>query len=178
MVSPYPGVSGLSESSINRVGIGTDIHRLAPGGPLRLGGVDVPFDLRLCGHSDGDVVLHAIADAILGAACLPDIGERFPDTDARFADCDSRMLLSDVVREIVSRDYAVLSVDVVIHAERPKLSAYKDMIRDSIAKLAGLPGERVSIKAKTNEGLDAVGRGEAIACTCVVGLGRTSGSDH
>ena len=145
---------------------------------MRLGGVDVPFDRRLAGHSDGDVVLHAVADAILGAAGLPDLGERFPDTDPRYKDCDSRTLLSDVVGEVVSAGHAVSTIDLVIHAERPKLSACKETIRASVAALAGLPVDRVGIKAKTNEGLDAVGRGEAIACTCVVGLVRRQVEDN
>jgi 2-C-methyl-D-erythritol 2,4-cyclodiphosphate synthase len=162
----------LSTGSVERIGIGTDIHRLEPGGPLRLGGVDVPFDQGLRGHSDGDVVLHAVSDAILGAAGLPDIGERFPDTDPQYKGCDSRGLLQVVVQEVASRGYAVLGVDVVIHAERPKLSAHKEAIRACVADAVGLPRDRISIKAKTNEGFDAVGRGEAIACTSVVGLGR------
>ncbi|MBN2562863.1 MAG: 2-C-methyl-D-erythritol 2,4-cyclodiphosphate synthase [Phycisphaerae bacterium] len=163
---------------MERVGIGTDIHRLEPGGPLRLGGIDIPFDQRLSGHSDGDVVLHAVTDAILGAACLPDIGERFPDDDPAYKGADSRLFLRDVVEEIASRGYVVLSVDVVIHAERPKLTEYKRAIRGCVADLVGLRGDRVSIKAKTNEGLDAVGRGEAIACTSVVGLGRRDDVSH
>lgn len=160
----------LSDEAIVRVGIGTDIHRLAGGGPLRLGGVDVPFDYHLEGHSDADVVLHAVADAILGAAGLPDIGEQFPDTDPRYKGCDSRTLLAAVVQKAASAGLAVANLDIVIHAERPKLSAYKPAIRDSIAGLLGLPPDKVGVKAKTNEGLDAVGRGEAIACTCVAGL--------
>jgi 2-C-methyl-D-erythritol 2,4-cyclodiphosphate synthase len=162
----------LSAGHIERVGIGTDIHRLEPGGPLRLGGVDVPFDRRLSGHSDADVVLHAVTDAILGAAGLPDIGERFPDTDPRYLGADSRELLREVVADVAGRGYGVACADVVIHAERPKLAAHKPAIRRSVAELLGVPADRVSIKAKTNEGLDAVGRGEAVACTCVVGLAR------
>lgn len=168
-------MADLPEERIERIGLGSDIHRLQPGGgPLRLGGVDIPFDRRLTGHSDGDVVLHAVADGILGAAGLPDIGERFPNTDQRYKDCDSRMLLEDVVREVKSLGYRVVSMDVIIHAERPKLSPYKEAIRDCLAELVGLPRGGVGVKAKTNEGLDAVGRGEAIACTSVVGLGRLS----
>ncbi len=158
---------------IECVGIGTDIHRLQSGGPLRLGGVEIPFDQGLLGHSDGDVVLHAVTDAILGAVGLPDIGERFPDSDARYRGADSGALLSEVVADVGSRGWAVVNVDVVVHAERPKLSAHKGAIRGRVAALLGLPADRVSIKAKTNEGLDAVGRGEAIGCTCVVGLCRS-----
>jgi len=162
----------LSNDAIERIGIGTDLHRLAGGGPLRLGGVDVPFEHHLMGHSDADVVLHAVADAILGAAGLPDIGEQFPDTDPRYKGCDSRALLAAVVQKAASAGLAAANLDIVIHAERPKLSPYKAAIRDCIAALVGLPPEMIGVKAKTNEGLDAVGRGEAIACTCVVGLRR------
>jgi 2-C-methyl-D-erythritol 2,4-cyclodiphosphate synthase len=165
----------LTAGHIERVGIGTDIHRLEPGGPLRLGGVDIPFDRRLSGHSDADVVLHAVTDAILGAAGLPDIGERFPDTDSRYRGADSRGLLREVVADVVGRGFSIVCVDVVIHAERPKLATHKAVIRNAVAELLGVAEDRVSIKAKTNEGLDAVGRGEAAACTCVVGLARESG---
>ena len=161
----------MPERSIERVGIGTDIHRLEGGGPLRLGGVDIPFEGHLHGHSDGDVVLHAVADAILGAAGLPDIGERFPDSDPQYKGCDSRRLLAEVVADVASRGSAVLGVDVVIHAEQPRLCEHKQTIRASVAGLVGASADRVGVKAKTNEGLDAVGRGEAIACTCVVALG-------
>jgi 2-C-methyl-D-erythritol 2,4-cyclodiphosphate synthase len=158
---------------IERVGIGTDFHRLEPGGPLRLGGVDLDFDRHLSGHSDGDVVLHAVTDAILGAAGLPDIGEQFPDTDARYKGCDSRTLLAATVQKAAACGFAVMNLDVVIHAERPKLSPYKRAIAECLAGLVGVDAEQIGIKAKTNEGLDAVGRGEAIACTCVVGLARS-----
>ncbi|MFQ5411414.1 MAG: 2-C-methyl-D-erythritol 2,4-cyclodiphosphate synthase [Phycisphaerae bacterium] len=160
----------MSEDRIHRVGIGTDLHRLAPGGPLRLGGVDVDFDRRLSGHSDGDVVLHAITDALCGAAGLPDIGEHFPDGDPQQAGRDSGDLLTHVVEEIERLGYAVANVDVVVHAERPKLSAYKAAMQARIAELVRVPADRVGIKAKTNEGLDAIGRGEAIGCTAVAGL--------
>ena len=158
---------------IERVGIGTDLHRLEPGGPLRLGGVDIEFDRHLSGHSDGDVVLHAIADAILGAAGLPDIGEQFPDTDARYKGCDSRPLLAAVLKKAAACGFAVVNLDVVIHAERPKLSPHKRAIAECVAGLIGVGAECIAIKAKTNEGLDAVGKGEAIACTCVVGVARS-----
>lgn len=156
-----------------RVGIGTDVHRLETGRPLRLGGVDLPFERGLAGHSDGDAVLHAVTDAILGAAGMPDIGERFPDTDPRYRGCDSSVLLEEVVSDILGQGYRVVNVDIVIHAERPKLSAHKTAIRNRMAALLRLPADCVGVKAKTNEGLDAVGRGEAIACTCVIGLTRS-----
>ena len=160
-------------AAIERVGIGTDLHRLEAGRKLLLGGVEIPFERGLTGHSDADVVLHALADALLGAAGLPDIGEQFPDHDPRFKDADSRDLLADVLRQVRSRGFAPANVDVVIHAERPRLSAFKPAIRAAIAALVGLGEDRVAVKAKTNEGLDAVGRGEAIGCTAIVGLARS-----
>ncbi len=162
----------LSETGIERVGIGTDLHRLVSGRGLKLGGVEIEFDQGLAGHSDGDVVLHAVADALLGAAALPDIGEQFPDTDPQFQDADSAALLGDVLRRVDASGYRPVNLDVVIHAERPKLTPHKRTIRQRLAELTALPLEAVSVKAKTNEGLDAVGRGEAIACTAVIGLTR------
>jgi 2-C-methyl-D-erythritol 2,4-cyclodiphosphate synthase len=161
----------MNEPAIVRVGIGTDLHRLVAGKRLVLGGVDVPFELGLHGHSDADVVLHALIDALLGAAGMPDIGEHFPDHDPKYADADSRSLLRDVLRDVKSSGYLVVNVDLVISAEQPKLSPHKTAIRASIAGLLGVKDTRVSVKAKTGEGLDAVGRGEAIGCVCVVGLG-------
>jgi len=157
-------------TGIDRVGIGTDLHRLAPGRRLVLGHVAVEYELGAVGHSDGDVVLHAIIDALAGAASLPDIGEMFPDTDPTYKDADSAVLLTRTLRTVETHGYEVVNVDVTIHAERPKLGPHKAAIRDEVARLMALPTPRVSIKAKTNEGLDAVGRGEAIACTAIAGL--------
>jgi 2-C-methyl-D-erythritol 2,4-cyclodiphosphate synthase len=137
---------------------------------LVLGHVAVDYDQGLVGHSDGDVLLHAIIDALAGAAGLPDIGEMFPDNDPAYKDADSGKLLEEVVRRVKDRGYAIANVDAIIHAQRPKLSKYKPAIRREVAKLLGVPTEAVSIKAKTNEGLDATGRGEAIASTAIVGL--------
>jgi len=158
------------KKEIHRVGIGTDLHRLETGRKLVLGHVLIDFERGLRGHSDGDVVLHAVIDAILGAAGLPDIGERFPDTDPAYQDADSAGLLQVILPEVAAAGYEVVNIDVTVHAERPQLSRYKVAIRDELARLLNLPADAVSIKAKTNEGLDAVGRGEAIACTAVVGL--------
>lgn len=157
-------------STIERVGIGTDIHRLEPGRRLILGHVAIDHDQGLAGHSDGDVLLHAIIDALAGAAGLPDIGEMFPDTDPAYQDADSGKLLEQVVRRVVDRGYAIVNVDAIIHAQRPKISPYKPAIREEVARLLGVPAEAVNIKAKTNEGLDATGRGEAIASTAIAGL--------
>lgn len=160
----------MANDIIQRVGFGTDIHRLTPGRKLVLGGVEIPFEAGLAGHSDADVVLHALADAMLGAAGLPDIGELFPDTDPQFKDADSRELLVKAIAKVRAAGWAVVNVDLIIHAERPKLSPYKDAIRQSLANLLGISPDCIGVKAKTNEGLDAVGRGEAIGCSCVVGL--------
>lgn len=150
------------------IGLGEDIHRLAAGRPLVLGGVVVPHDAGLVGHSDGDVVLHAIADALLGAAALGDIGEHFSDRDPRWRGADSRLLLAEVMRLVRAAGWQLGNLDVVVHAERPRLGPLKESMRASVAALTGLPGERVSIKAKTGEGLDAIGRGEAIGCRAIV----------
>ncbi len=157
---------------IDRVGVGTDLHRLAKGRALILGHVAIEYDKGPEGHSDGDVVLHAAIDALVGAAGLPDIGEMFPDTDPAFKGVDSGDLLTEALRRVREMGYEVVNLDVTIHVERPKLKAYKPAIRSEVARLLGVPSEAVSIKAKTNEGLDAVGRGEAIAATAVVGLKR------
>ncbi|HSW44613.1 MAG TPA: 2-C-methyl-D-erythritol 2,4-cyclodiphosphate synthase [Phycisphaerae bacterium] len=155
---------------VHRVGLGTDLHRLEPGRRLVLGHVPIEHDRGPAAHSDGDVVLHAIIDALAGAAGLPDIGESFPNTDPAYAGADSGMLLTETLRRVAQAGYAVVNVDATIHAQRPKLGPYKSAIRFEVARLLGLPVESVSIKAKTGEGVDAVGREEAIACTAVVGL--------
>jgi 2-C-methyl-D-erythritol 2,4-cyclodiphosphate synthase len=151
----------------NRVGIGYDIHRLVDGRRLVIGGVDIPHAKGLFGHSDADVVLHAVTDALLGAAGLPDIGDLFPDTDPKYENADSRDLLHHVMRRLAERGLAPANVDVIIHAEAPRLTPYKRPIAESIAGLIGIPPDRVSVKAKTNEGLGALGVADAIACTAV-----------
>lgn len=155
---------------IHRVGIGTDLHRLAAGRKLILGHVPIDYDQGPVSHSDGDVVLHALIDAMVGAAGLPDIGEMFPDNDPAYKDADSSFLLHESMLAVHEKGYAIVNADVTIHVERPKMSAYKSAIREEVARLLGLSLDAVSIKAKTNEGLDAVGRGEAIACTAIVSL--------
>ena len=153
-----------------RVGIGTDVHRLEAGRKLILGGVEIPFDKGLLGHSDGDVLLHAVTDALLGACGLPDIGELFPDTDPQYAGADSRELLTQACRRVATAGYRPSNLDCVVHAEKPKLSAHKSTIAESVACLVGLPAERVCVKAKTNEGLGPVGEGLAIASTVVASV--------
>ena len=150
-----------------RIGIGYDLHRLESGIPLKVGGVTVPFDRGLAGHSDGDVLLHALADSLLGAAGLPDIGQAFPDTDPETKAIDSREIVLSVVRDIERLRLSVENVDAVIHAEAPRLSPHREAIRQSIADLLGIDVSRVGLKAKTAEGLGEIGRGEAIAAQVV-----------
>ena len=163
-----------NDRPILRVGQGWDLHRLDQGGPLRLGGVDVPCDHSSRGHSDGDVVLHALTDAILGAVGRGDIGEHFSDKDPRWRDADSAVFLTEAVRLARAEGFEVGSVDVTVLLERPKLAPHRQSIRERIADLVGIAVRSVSIKAKTNEGLGAIGSGEAaaaLAIACLVGAG-------
>jgi len=153
-----------------RVGIGYDIHRLVEGRPLYLGGVEIPYPKGLLGHSDGDVVLHAISDALLGAAGLPDIGELFPDTDPAYSNMDSRKILMQTVDLVHRAGFRILSLDAVIICEMPKLLPYKAQIKEKIRSLIDYPCH-VNLKGKTNEGLGELGQGEAIACLAVAILG-------
>jgi 2-C-methyl-D-erythritol 2,4-cyclodiphosphate synthase len=147
-----------------RIGTGYDIHRTAAGRPLVLGGVSIPSDRGLDGHSDADVVLHALCDALLGAAGLGDIGELFPDTEPRYCGVDSRRFVHEVLARVHDAGLRVQNADVTIIAERPRLAPHKPAIRDSLAQLLDIEPGCVGVKAATNEGLDALGRGEAIAC--------------
>lgn len=151
-----------------RVGIGHDTHRLVEGRPLILGGVRIDFPRGLLGHSDADVVYHAVADALLGAAGLGDIGERYPDTDPQWEGADSGAILGDVVGHVAIAGWWPVNCDVVIHAQEPKLTAYKAAIRANLAELLGLEVADVNVKAKTGEHVGPIGRGEAIACEAVV----------
>jgi len=150
-----------------RVGIGHDTHRLAAGGPLRLGGVDIPHDKHAVGHSDADVLLHAITDALLGAAALGDIGEMFPDTDAANKNRDSADMLKRAVDEVALRQLTIGNLDCIVFAQRPKLSAFKDVIRKRVAEILGIDPAQVGVKAKTGEGVGEIGREETIAAQCV-----------
>ena len=149
------------------VGFGYDIHRLAPGRRLVLGGVELPHPDGLLGHSDGDVLLHAVIDALLGAAGLGDIGRMFPDTDPAYKDISSEVLLKRVLEKVLPR-WSVENVDVTVVAEAPRLAPHHEAIRRRMAALLGT--ERVGVKAKTNEGLGPVGEGKAIACYAVASL--------
>jgi 2-C-methyl-D-erythritol 4-phosphate cytidylyltransferase / 2-C-methyl-D-erythritol 2,4-cyclodiphosphate synthase len=150
-----------------RAGTGYDLHRLVAGRPLILGGVTIPSDTGALGHSDADVVCHAVTDAILGAACLGDIGRHFPDTDPRWKDANSLDLLRRAVQLVSEQGLMVGNIDVTVILETPKIKHYVDAMRASVAGAVGIDAARVSIKGKTNEGVDAVGRGEAIAAHAI-----------
>jgi 2-C-methyl-D-erythritol 2,4-cyclodiphosphate synthase len=155
----------MKESS--RIGIGYDIHRLVEGRKLVLGGVEIPFEKGLLGHSDSDVLSHAICDALLGAAALGDIGAHFPDTDPRWAGASSLDFLARVVEVITERGYTIANVDATVLAERPKLRPYIQAMRESLASILRVDVDQVNVKAKTNEGLESIGRGEAMAAQAV-----------
>jgi 2-C-methyl-D-erythritol 2,4-cyclodiphosphate synthase len=148
-----------------RVGIGTDIHKLVEDRRLMLCGVYVPYPLGLAGHSDADAGLHAVIDALLGASGLGDIGTLFPDTEELWKDADSKQLLSIVKEILEKKGWEVVNVDVIIHAEEPKLGPVKGQMKRVIAGLLGMDFTAVNVKAKTNEGLGDIGQGQAIAAT-------------
>jgi 2-C-methyl-D-erythritol 2,4-cyclodiphosphate synthase len=153
-----------------RIGHGYDIHRLRPGGTLVIGGVEVAEHLSADAHSDGDVVLHALVDALLGATGGGDIGQRFPNTDPQWKAAASRVFVERVMSEITAGGWRVVNADVTVLAERPKLAPFRVAIVESVSRL--LSCDAVNFKAGTNEGCDAVGRGEAVAAHAVVLLGR------
>ena len=153
-----------------RFGIGYDIHGLVPGRRLVLGGVEIPYDKGLAGHSDADVLIHAIIDAVLGATVKGDIGQLFPDTDTKFKDISSMRLLTAVVLLLNEDGYKVANTDSVIIAQSPKMAPFIKQMRWNIANALQIEVDKVSVKAKTNEGFDAVGRGEAIAAYAIVAV--------
>ncbi len=155
-----------------RIGLGHDTHRLKSGGPLRIGGIDIPFDKEADGHSDADVLLHAITDAILGAAALGDIGEMFPDTDPVNKNRDSADMLSQALARVFQLGYHIVNLDCVVLAEKPKLLPYRDAMRDRIASLLLVEPYQVGLKAKTGEKVGEVGRGEIIQAMVVCLLER------
>jgi 2-C-methyl-D-erythritol 4-phosphate cytidylyltransferase / 2-C-methyl-D-erythritol 2,4-cyclodiphosphate synthase len=160
-----------SGTQTGRAGTGYDLHRLVEGRPLIIGGVDIPFERGALGHSDADVACHAATDAVLGAACLGDIGRHFPDTDPRWKGASSVDLLRQAAALVASAGFTVVNLDVVVILERPKIGPHVLAIRQGLAAALGVPIDRVSVKGKTNEGVDAVGRGEAIAAHAVALLG-------
>lgn len=149
-----------------RIGLGTDIHRIQPGGRLMLAGVCVSEEMSAIAHSDGDVVLHALVDAIFGALGLGDIGERFPNTDPLWKDADSILFVQEAMKSLHAAKGVIINIDVTIQAEQPKLKPFKPRMVESLRTLTRC--ENVNVKAGTNEGCDAVGRGEAIAATVIV----------
>lgn len=155
-----------------RTGIGTDIHRLVEERDLKLGGILIPFPKGLLGHSDGDAVLHAVIDSLLGATGMGDIGTFFPDRDPDWKDADSRDLLLKITQYLADQRWEVVNLDVIIHAEQPRLEPYKMQIKRCIASILGIDFLNVNVKAKTNEGLGEIGAGLAIATTAAVLLRR------
>jgi len=153
-----------------RIGFGYDAHRLQEGGPLTLGGIVVPWKKGLVSHSDGDVLLHAIMDSLLGAACLGDIGSHFPDTDQRYKGCSGLWLLSQVGEKINDAGYAVNNIDCTVVVQKPKIAAYTPGMRDAICQALGLSPGQVNVKATTTEGLGFTGREEGLASYAVCTL--------
>jgi 2-C-methyl-D-erythritol 2,4-cyclodiphosphate synthase len=159
---------------MTRCGLGYDLHRLRAGRPLVLGGIEIPCAAGLLGHSDGDALVHALIDALLGAMGEGDIGQLFPDTDPRYKGARSTLLLGEVMARLKRKRLAVLHADAVIVAERPKLGPHFPAMKAALAPLLGLPAGRLGLKAKTNEGLGLIGRGRAIACWAMVLVGPKS----
>jgi 2-C-methyl-D-erythritol 2,4-cyclodiphosphate synthase len=155
-----------------RTGIGYDLHRLEVGRKLIIGGIDLEFDKGPAGHSDGDVLAHALCDALFGAAGLGDIGTHFPDTDPKWKGANSLIFLEHAKKLLAERNYELEHVDAVVILERPKLGPHFPKMREALARALGVPVEKIHLKAKTNEGVDAVGRGEAIAAQVVATISR------
>lgn len=152
---------------MTRIGFGFDVHRLVSGRKLILGGVEIPFEKGLLGHSDADVLLHAVSDALLGAAALGDIGKHFPDTDARFKGISSIQLLMQVGKLLTDKGYLVGNIDTTIVLEKPKIAPYADGMRKNISLALGINEDQVSVKATTNEGLGFIGVGEGAVAYAV-----------
>ena len=150
-----------------RIGHGYDVHRLVEGRPLILGGVNIPYEKGLLGHSDADVLLHAVSDALLGAAGLGDIGKHFPDTDPQYKGADSLELLRVVVSRVIEKGYRISNIDVTMIAQKPKLRLYIEAMEQNIAVAVGIPADRVNVKATTEEQLGFTGTGEGMRCHAV-----------
>lgn len=155
-------------SPMIRIGIGYDVHRFEAGRPLVLGGVRIPNERGLMGHSDGDALLHAVTDALLGAAGLKDIGHQFPDTDQRYKGADSARLLGEVRAMVETEGYRVVNVDTIVIVEQPRLAKHVDRIRARIAEILGVSVGAVAVKGKTNEGFGYIGEGEGLAAWAAV----------
>ena len=150
-----------------RIGHGYDVHRLVEGRPLILGGVNIPYEKGLLGHSDADVLLHAVSDALLGAAGLGDIGKHFPDTDPQYKGADSLQLLRIVVSRVLEKGYRISNIDVTMIAQKPKLRPHIEAMEQNIASAVGIPADRVNVKATTEEQLGFTGTGEGMRCHAV-----------
>lgn len=150
-----------------RVGFGYDVHRFSPGRKLILGGVEIPYELGLLGHSDADVLLHAVMDSLLGAAALGDIGKHFPDTDMEYKDADSMKLLENVASLIKDAGYVIVNLDACIVAQKPKISPYREQMVKNIANCLGIEETKVNVKATTTEKLGFEGRKEGISSHCI-----------
>ncbi len=157
---------------MQRIGTGYDVHRLSEGRKLIIGGVEIPYKKGLLGHSDADVLLHAVMDAMLGAATMGDIGQLFPDTDPAYEGADSLELLGQVGRLLAEHGWKVVNIDTVILAQEPKMSPYRDQMRGNIARTLGIDIDCVSVKATTEEGLGFTGRGEGIAAQAIAMIER------
>jgi 2-C-methyl-D-erythritol 2,4-cyclodiphosphate synthase len=155
-----------------RIGIGHDTHRLQTGGPLRLGGVDIPHDREMIGYSDADVLLHAITDALLGAAALGDIGQMFPETDPLNQGRDSAEMLRAALEDVLALGWQIANLDCIVFAQRPRLLTHRQRIRERLAEILDLEIERIGLQAKTGEGIGIIGREEAISAECAVLLER------
>jgi 2-C-methyl-D-erythritol 4-phosphate cytidylyltransferase / 2-C-methyl-D-erythritol 2,4-cyclodiphosphate synthase len=164
--------SAKAHDAMIRIGNGYDLHKLIAGRPLILAGVTIPFELGLLGHSDADIVCHAVTDAILGAAGIGDIGRLFPDTDPQWKDADSIALLEGAVARLHDAGYRVSNVDVTVIAQRPKLLPYLEQMRANLAAALGIEPGAVSVKGKTNEGVDSMGQGDSMACHAVALIAR------
>ena len=151
-----------------RIGVGYDIHRLVEDRKLILGGVEIPYIKGLLGYSDGDVLLHAVADAILGAMSLGDIGQHFPDTDPQYKDIPSRELIKKVISIMREKKFVLKNVDTIILAEEPKVQPFKEKMLDEMQAILGIGRNGINVKATTNEGVGSIGRGDAIAAYAVV----------
>ena len=164
-------IASMAKDASYRIGCGHDTHRLGEGRPLILGGVRIENPRGLIGHSDADVVLHAVTDALLGAAGLGDIGDAYPDTDPRWRNAHSQLFLSETLAKLKHAGWRVVNLDITIFAQEPKLGPSKAAIRGNLASLLEVPLDYVNVKAKTGEHVGHIGRGEAIACHAVVLLG-------
>ena len=161
-----------------RVGMGYDVHRLVKGRKLVLGGVVIPFEKGLLGHSDADVLIHAVCDALLGAAGLDDIGVHFPDTNPEFKDISSIKILERTYRLVRERNFKIVNLDSTVFADAPKISSYKVLMKEELARVLEIDAERINIKATTTEGLGFSGRGEGMAAHAIASLFQLNGEIH